>query len=163
MGITDLQYCLILLNALPFSYEVVATTILASEALFMLSHTEIIAQILNEKGWHSGNLAALNAACVPIKTDGKKKRKDHFNLICHYCNKKGHIQPDCQKKKQDDSPNKKKEKGSSGSKAANTHILVPTTASIKEVNDDLTATLYTANVKPYWIMDSGTTHHITPC
>src|SRR6267154_6799088 len=32
IGITDTQYCLILLNALPLSYEVVATTILASRA-----------------------------------------------------------------------------------------------------------------------------------
>jgi Pol polyprotein len=65
--------------------------------------------------------------------------------------------------KQDDSPNKKKEEGSSSSKAANTHILVPTTASIEEVNDDLTAALYTADAKPCWMMDSGATHHITPC
>src|SRR5713226_5419555 len=102
MGITDIQYCLILLNALPSSYEVVATTILALGALSMLSHTKIIARILNEEGWCSGNSAALNVARVPIKSDGKKKRKDHSNLTCHYCNKKGHIQPDCQKKKWDD-------------------------------------------------------------
>src|SRR5258708_40208154 len=92
----------------------------------------------------------------------KKKRKDPPNPPCHYCNKKGHIQPECQKKKRDDSPNKKEERSSS-SKAANTHILVPTTASIEEVNDDLTAALYAANAKPSWMMDSGTTHHITPC
>ena len=84
-------------------------------------------------------------ACAPIKTDGKKKRKDHSNLTCHYCNKKGHIKPDCQKKKQDES---NKKEGSSGSKAANTHILVPTTASIEEVNDNLTAALYAADAKP---------------
>src|SRR5258707_5012850 len=162
MGITDIQYCLILLNALPSSYEVVATTILTLGAPSMLSHTEIIARILNEEGRHSGNLAALNAAHAPIKSDGKKKRKDHSNLTCHYCNKKGHIQPDCRKKKQDDSPNKKEER-SSGSKAANTHILVPTTASTEEVNDDLTAALYAADAKPCWMMDSGATHHITPC
>src|SRR5258708_7868282 len=162
MGITDIQYCLILLNVLPSSYEVVATTILALGAPSMLSHTKIITQILNEEGQRSGNSAALNAACAPIKSDGKKKRKDHSNLTCHYCNKKGHIQPDCQKKKWDDSPNKKEERSSS-SKAANTHILVPTTASIEEVNDDLTAALYAANAKPCWMMDSSATHHITPC
>src|SRR6267154_1926639 len=161
MGITDTQYCLILLNALPSSYEVVATTILASGAPFSLNHSEITARILNEEGWCSGASAALNMACAPIKTDGKKKREDHSNLTCHYCNKKGHIKPDCRKKKQDES-NKKKD-GSSGSKAANTHILVPTTASIEEVNDDLTAALYAANAKARWMMDSGATHHITPC
>src|SRR5258707_9392909 len=165
MGITDIQYCLILLNALPSSYEVVATTILASGALSTLSHTEIIARILNEEGRHSGNSAALNVARAPIKSDGKKKRKDHSNLTFHYCNKKGHIQPDCRKKKQDDSPNKKEERSSS-SKAANTHIILPTTASIEERNDDLTPALYAANTKPCWMMDSGATHHISdiiPC
>src|SRR5258708_6309381 len=93
MGITDIQYCLILLNVLPSSYEVVATTILALGAPSMLSHTEIIARILNEEGQCSGNSAALNAACAPIKSDGKKKRKDHSNLTCHYCNKNSHIHP----------------------------------------------------------------------
>src|SRR5258708_19793892 len=135
MGITDIQYCLILLNTLPSSYEVVATTILALGALSMLSHTEIITQILNEEGRRSGNSAALNAACAPIKSDGKKKRKDHSNLTCHYCNKKGHIHPNSRKKNWNDSRNKKEER-SSLSKAANTHILVLTTASIEEVNDD---------------------------
>jgi gag-polypeptide of LTR copia-type len=121
MGITDTQYCLILLNALPSSYEVVATTILASGAPSSLSHSEIIARILNEEGRRSGASAALNSARAPIKSDGKKKRKDHSNLTCHYCNIKGHIQPDCRKKKQDES---NMEEGSSGSKAANTLTLV---------------------------------------
>ena len=163
MGVSDTQYCLILLNALPSSYEIVATTILASGAPSSLSHSEIIARILNEEGRRSGSSAALNAARAPIKSDGKKKRKDHSNLTCHYCNKKGHIKPDCRKKKQDESNNKKKEEGTSGSKAANTHVLVPSTASVEEVNDDLTAALYAADAKPCWMMDSGATHHITPC
>src|SRR5258707_2092099 len=80
MGITNIQYCLILLNALPSSYKVVATTILALGALSMLNHTKIITQILNEEGQCSVNSAALNVACAPIKLDGNKKRKDHPHL-----------------------------------------------------------------------------------
>ena len=163
MGVTDNQYCLILLNALPSSYEIVATIILASGAPSSLKHSEIIARILNEEGRRSGSSAALNTACAPIKTDGKKKKRDHSNLTCHYCNKKGHIKPDCRKKKQDESGNKKKENGSSGSKAANTHVLVLSTASVEEVNDDFSVALYTADARPCWMMDSGATHHITPC
>lgn len=163
MGVTDTQYCLILLNALSFSYKVVAITILALGASFSLSHSEIIARILNEEEQCSGFSAALNMACAPIKTDGKKKERDHSNLTCHYCNKKGHIKPDCQKKKQDESGNKKKENGSSGSKTANTHVLVPSTTSVEEVNDDFSAALYSANAQPHWMMDSGATCHITPC
>ena len=160
MGVTNTQYCLILLNALPSSYEIVATTILASGAPSSLSHSEIIARILNKEGRRSGSSAALNSARAPIKSDGKKKRKDHSNLTCHYCNKKGHIKPDCRKKKQDKLGNKE---GNSSSKAANTHILTNTSASIEEVNDDLTAALYATDAKPRWMMDSGATHHITPC
>ena len=119
MGVTDTQYCLILLNALPSSYEVVATTILASGAPSSLSHSEIIARILNEEGRRSGPSAALYLARAPIKSDGKKKRKDHSNLTCHYCNIKGHIQPDCRKKKQDESAAADNtEEESSGSKSS---------------------------------------------
>ena len=157
MGVTDTQYFFILQNALPSSYKIVATTILALGAPSSLSHSEITTRILNEEGCRSGSLAALNLARAPIKSECKKKRKDHSNLTCHYCNKKGHIKPDCQKKKWDESGNKE---GNSGSKAANTHILTNTTTSIEEVNDDLTAALY---AKPHWMMDSDATHHITPC
>src|SRR5260370_8058773 len=87
MGITDIQYCLILLNALPSSYEVVATTILASGAPSMLSHTEIITRILNEKGWRSGNSAALNAPHAPIHSHGKTNRQLHPTPTSHSSNK----------------------------------------------------------------------------
>jgi len=164
MGVTDTQFCLILLHALPASYEVLASTILASGAPTTLKHSEIIARIINEEGLRSGGSASLNKA-APIKQSGKKKKKDHSSLTCHYCNKKGHIKPDCRKRKKDEE--KKKEdsgsSGSSGSKAANTHVLVEAAASITEVNDDFTAALYTADAKSRWMMDSGATHHITPC
>ena len=67
-----------------------------------------------EEGRKSGPSASLNAARAPVKSG--KKKKDHTHLTCHYCNKKGHIQPDCRKKKKDDAEKKKKEdEGSSGS------------------------------------------------
>jgi hypothetical protein len=48
-------------------------------------------------------------------------------------------------------------------KAANSHILVPTTTSIKEVDEDnsVSVALY-ATERMHWMMDSGATHHITP-
>ena len=164
MGVSDIQYCLILLHALPTSYEVVATTLLASGPASTLKHSEITACILNEEGRKSGGSSSLNAARAPIKSG---KKKDRSKLVCHYCNKKGHIQPDCHKKKREDAEKKKKEEegaaaASTSGKAANTHVLVPTTASITEVNDDeLEVGLYTA-VRARWMMDSGATHHITP-
>ena len=138
MIVSDLQYCLILLNALPKSYEVVASTLLASGSASSLKYSEITARILNEEGRKSGPSASLNAAHAPVKS-GKKKKKDHSNLICHYCNKKGHIQPDCRKKKKDEADKKKKEEEGgvdSGRKAANAHVLVHSSASIEEVSDN---------------------------
>src|SRR5712671_574138 len=50
MGITNNQFCLILLHTLPNSYEVLASTILASSGPDKLKHSEIIAWILNVEG-----------------------------------------------------------------------------------------------------------------
>ena len=163
MGVTDGQYSLILLKALPSSYEVLASTILASGGPSSLKHDEIIARIINEEGRRTGNSdSSLNAAkAAPIKSSGKKK--DHSELTCHYCNKKGHIKPDCRKKKRDDKK-KAEEAGSSngGTKAANAHIAVPSTATITEVADnEISFALYAAE-RSRWMLDSGASHHITP-
>jgi hypothetical protein len=91
MGITDNQFSLILLCMLPASYKVLASMILASSPLSLLKHSKIIAHIINEEGHQSGSSdSSLNTArAAPIKSGNKKK--DHSNLMCHYCNKKGHI------------------------------------------------------------------------
>ena len=69
MGVTDTQYCLILLHALPTSYEVLASTILAGGAPNTLRHTEITARIISEEARRSGpSGSSLNAAAkAPIK------------------------------------------------------------------------------------------------
>jgi gag-polypeptide of LTR copia-type len=164
MGVTNNQYALILLHVLPASYEVAASTILASGPPNSLKHSKIIAHIINKEGRQSGTSgSSLNAAkAAPIKSSSKKK--DHSGLTCHYCNKKGHIKPDCHKKKKDEAEKKKKEAASSGrgNKAANAHVLEPTTTTMVEVGDNnISVSLYAA-AKPRWMMDSGATHHITP-
>src|SRR5712672_4279044 len=156
MGITDNQFCLILLHALPNSYEVLASMILASGGPDKLKHSEIIARILNEEGCRSGSASLLNAAKAASIKSAKGKKQDHSNLTCHYCNKKGHIKPNCHKKKKDE----KEKESTSGSKAANTHVAVHTSASIEEIKEDLAVSLYAAQ-KNAWMIDSGATHHIT--
>src|SRR6266702_154738 len=54
MGVSDIQYCLILLNALPESYEVVAAILLASGPASDLKYSEITARILKEEGGGGG-------------------------------------------------------------------------------------------------------------
>jgi hypothetical protein len=122
MGVTETQYSLILLNALPSSYKIVATILLSSGPATSLKPSNISARVINEEGWQSGPGASLNAAAhTPIKSSGKGKgkKRDHSTLTCHYCSKKGHIQPDCHKKKKDDVEKGKKDGAlGSGQKAA---------------------------------------------
>ena len=162
MGVTDTQYSLILLHTLPSSYEAVATILLASGPPTALKHSEICAGILNEEGRRSGPSSLLNTASKAlIKGSSKGKKRDHSQLMCQYCQKEGHIAPDCCKKKKDEADKKKKEESSSsGQKAANSHQLVPTTTSIEEVND-ISVAFYAAK-RAHWMMDSGATHHMSP-
>lgn len=59
---------------------------------------------------------------------------------------------------------KKKEKSLSGcsNKAANSHVIVPTTATIKKVDDNTIAVSLCTAGKPRWMLDSGVMHHISP-
>ena len=129
-----------------------------------LHPSNIVTCIQNEEGHRNSRSASLNAI-APIKGKGNgkassSKKEKHANLTCHYCNKKGHIKPDCWKRKKDKADGKKKDKESgSGTKAINSHV-VETTFSIQEVND-IGVSLCTV-AKSHWLMDSGATHHITP-
>ena len=107
MGVSDVQYCLILLHALPSSYEVVASTLLASGPASSLKPSEIIARILNEEGRKSGPSNSLNTA--------RAGKQPHSNLTCHYCDKKGHIKRNCPKRKKDKAKEEEEEDSSSDS------------------------------------------------
>ncbi|KAH9178438.1 hypothetical protein EDB89DRAFT_2064200 [Lactarius sanguifluus] len=64
MGVSHIQYCLILLSALPESYEVVASTLLASGPASSLEYSEITTRIL--VGIWAGH----------IQRDCRKKKRD---------------------------------------------------------------------------------------
>ena len=142
MKVSALQFCFILLKALPDSYSTVASTILATGEPKDLSPQTIQDCILNEEGRRSGASASLNKI-APIKCKGDKA--DKSKIKCYYCQKLGHKSNECCKKKKDAEKKEKKEKGNSAttSKSVNAHI---TTASIKEIDDNnnLLVFLYTA-------------------
>ena len=99
MGVSDTQYCFILLHTLPESYEMLTSTILTIGNPTNLHPSDIVTCIQNEEGHRNGRSASLNAI-APIKGKGNgkassSKKEKHANLTCHYCNKKGHIKPDC--------------------------------------------------------------------
>ncbi len=133
MGITDNQYALILLRALPASYEALQSILLVSGPAGTLSVEDIVAHAINEEGRRGLNPTSLSAHNkAPVKSVAGKK-KDHSTLTCHYCQKKGHISPNCHKKKHDEKEKKKPGQASSsdGTKATNSHVH--TMASIEEV------------------------------
>jgi len=161
MPISDLQFCFILIKALPDSYSAVASTILATGAPSALSPQTIQERILNEEGRRSGSSASLNKV-APVKRT--------TNVTCSYCKKPGHKSNECRKKKRDAKANdtdKEEEKDSSAqtpARVVNAHV-VPT-ASITEVPDsdsdnDIRVSLYAA-VRSQWLVDSGATHHNSP-
>ena len=163
MKITDLQFCFILLKALPDSYSTVASTILAATAPDKLTPQILQERFLNEEGRRSAGSASLNKV-APVKKGDKQKVK------CHYCKKSGHKSNECRKKKRDeeekDKDKKDKDKSSTNTpaKSVNTHTIVPTTATITEIADsdeEIRVSAYSAT-RSRWMVDSGATHHITP-
>jgi len=161
MKVSDLQYCFILIKALPDSYSAVASTILATGEPKDLTPQMIQDRILNEEGRRSGASASLNKI-APIKRKGDKA--DKSKIECFYCRKKGHKSNECRKKKKDaeekEKENKQKGSGAQSNKSVNAHI---STATIEEIddNEDLPVSLYAA-ARSRWMVDSGATHHITP-
>jgi hypothetical protein len=93
MAIADLQYCFILIKALPDSYFAVASTILASGEPKDLTPQTIQDRIINEEGRRSGSSTSLNKI-TPIKRQGDKS-----NIKCFYCTKVSHKSNECRKKK----------------------------------------------------------------
>jgi len=55
--------------------------------------------LLNEEGRKAGPSASLNAAQLPSKGEDGGRLS---NAVCHYCKKKGHIQPKCHTEKKDE-------------------------------------------------------------
>jgi hypothetical protein len=92
MIITDLQYCFILIKALPNSYSTVASTILATGVPTNLKPQMIQDWILNEEGHQSSTSTSLNKIAL---------MKNNSNITCYYCKKTSHKSTECWKKKQD--------------------------------------------------------------
>ena len=88
MQITDLQFCFILIKALPESYSAIASTILATRAPTSLTLLIVQERILNEESRRAGPSASVNKV-APVRRNDKSKIK------CFYCDKPGHKTPDC--------------------------------------------------------------------
>jgi hypothetical protein len=92
MKVSNLQYCFILIKALPNSYSAIMSTILITGELKDLTPQMIQDQILNKEGQWSRASASLNKI-TPIKHKGNKA--DKSKIECFYCHKKGHKSNEC--------------------------------------------------------------------
>ena len=158
MEIPNLQFCFILLKALPESYSTVASAILASRDTSTLKLLIIQEQILNKESRRARSTASLNKV-APIKNKSNKK-----NIKCYYCQESGHKSNEFQKKKQDAEEKEKKEKEAGANKVVNAHMLVLSMARIMEIpenEDNIHVSLYAATCLK-WLVDSSATHHISP-
>src|SRR6266852_8043182 len=154
MKINDLQYCFILIKALPESYFAVVSTILVTGELKDLFPQKIQDWILNEEGQQSGASVSLNKI-TPIKKYGDKP--DKSKVKCFYCQKLGHKRNECHKKKKDKEA-EKHGKGNGAQKSVNIHTTI-----IEKIdnNEDLPISLYTA-AQLRWMMFFSATHHLLP-
>ncbi len=98
MKVSNLQFCFILLKALPDSYDTVVSTILATGEAKDLSPQTIQDRILNEEGRRFGASMSLNKI-APIKRRGDRANKS--KIKCFYCQIPGHRINECRKKKKD--------------------------------------------------------------
>ena len=157
MEIPDLQFCFILLKALPISYSTVTFAVLASRDMSTLKPLMIQEWILNEESCQARSIALLNKV-APIKNKFNKK-----NIKCYYCQKTRHKSNECQKKKWD-AKEKEKKKEAKANKVVNAHVLVPSMARIMKIpknENNICVSLYTATCLK-WLVDSGATHYISP-
>ena len=141
MEISKLQYCFILIKALPDSYSAVTSTLLAVGETKDLKSQAIQDRILNEEGRRSGASMSLNKITL-IKKKGDKT--DKSKIKCFYCQKMGHKSNECCKKKKDAKEKEKKDKDKGGAqKSVNVHI---SSARIEEIteNKKLSVSLYAA-------------------
>src|SRR5882762_7161357 len=132
MGITDNQYALILLHALPASYEALQSILLASGPAGTLTAEDIVACAINEEGRRGLNPASLSAHNkAPIKSMAGKKKPGQAS-------------------------------SSDGTKATNSHVhTTASIQEVVSDNESIGVALYSSR-RERWLVDSGATHHMTP-
>lgn len=131
--IEDEEVTEILLSGLPQEYDSLVSNL---ETLWMtkqLNRDIVQARLLQEE--HRKNELNGGTALVSKSKSTFKKNKSSKTIICHYCQKKGHVQAKCYKKKADE-----------GKK--------------NNENGNLAAAFLVRGCKD-WIIDSGCTSHMT--
>ena len=187
LAVSDQLHALVVLGALPPSYETVQSSIIGSYAdLTTIAFNDIRARILAEelRQSSSGSINAIHCPSQNKSTNNKGKSKcDKSKDKCLWCGKTGHWADDCMAKKaglsKEEARDDKKRrtavkeyaaKNKGKVQEANISAIIETTNIADEPNvvdtptneEAQTSFLFYIARTTEWMIDSGATEHITP-
>ena len=158
----DWQFASILLNALPDRYHIIPDTMLAAHEVEDLSIDDVKAKIIDQEGrYHSTSSSTSNyhfSSGNPKPTSTKKKAR--ANDKCNYCQKLGHWEKECRKKKRD-AKEKSNNATGAGSQDGNKEKANSRLNVVESDESDAPFSAYLGCTEN-WLLDSGATEHMTP-
>ncbi|VFR02614.1 unnamed protein product [Cuscuta campestris] len=177
MKLEDELQALLLLSSLPDSWDTLVVSLSNSAPNGKMTMEMVKASLLNEEARRkeSGYPIQAEANVIPESSRGRSKsRNPHYrdksrgrsksrkrDFICHYCQKPGHIERFCRKKKRDMSRERKDKNENSEHKPEekNTTALASSDDDLFVIGDH--GLLNVACDDCTWVIDSGASYHIT--
>src|SRR5882762_5538115 len=158
ISITDAQFALILLLALPDSWEHMVGAFLASREISTLKPSDSRARILDEEKRRANS--SLSALSVSASNGPRRNRP-----FCNHCKRPGHVQDTCWKLhgKPDDweerrkGKDRDKEPGDGKTDMSHTLNVMYNSENVQSI-----PTYFYVGREHCWMLDSGATDHITP-
>ncbi|VFQ80312.1 unnamed protein product [Cuscuta campestris] len=177
MKLEDELQALLLLSSLPDSWDTLVVSLSNSAPEGKMTMEMVKASLLNEEARRkeSGYPSQSEANVIPESSRGRSKsRNPHHrdksrgrsesrkrDFICHYCQKPGHIERFCRKKKRDMFRERKDKNENSKQKPEekNTTALASSDDDLFVIGDH--GLLNVACDDCTWVIDSGASYHIT--
>ncbi|VFQ89135.1 unnamed protein product [Cuscuta campestris] len=177
MKLEDELQALLLLSSLPDSWDTLVVSLSNSAPDGKMTMEMVKASLLNEEARRkeSGYPSQAEANVILESSRGRSKSRNPYyrdksrgrsksrkrDFICHYCQKPGHIERFCKKKKRDMSRERKDKNENSEQKPEekNTTALASSDDDLFVIGDH--GLLNVACDDCTWVIDSGASYHIT--
>ena len=177
MKLEDELQALLLLSSLPDSWDTLVVSLSNSAPDGKMTMDMVTASLLNEESRRkeSGFSSQVEANVIPESSRGRSKSRNPQNrdkskgrsnsrrreFTCHYCQKPGHIERFCRKKKREMSRERKEKNENSEQKSdeKNTTALAFSDNDLFIISDH--ELLNIACDDCTWVIDSGASYHIT--
>ena len=151
----DAEFAITLLTSLPESWN---NFIAGIDTTSLKDSSKLIARILEQ---YRRIKSANDDTALVAKNSGKFGNKRNPNIKCFKCGKKGHISTECRSKEKKDSSDGKDNKSKSGQRSTDRSNEAVDEWSFSAVEEDEIALQAIKANKEAWLLDSGTTSHIT--